>query len=458
MERHWTADLLWIALAFGLVGLNGFFVAAEFALIKVRPARLAQLVRKRKPFARSAQWLSKRLDRSLSACQLGITMASLALGWIGEPAVAHLLSPVFRAMGIGSPAVLHGISFAISFTLITAAHLVLGEQFPKIFAIRRPELLALWCAAPLRAFYVTSFPLLRALDSSTSVILRAVGVPRGADHESPHSQEELQSLMSHARAHGEVSSWEHRLVEAAFAFDDVICRQVMVPRQEIAFLDAHAPIEESLDLMKRTQHTRYPVCEGSLDKVLGILHVKDLVGLAAEEEPDLTSHMRPPRYVPETVSISRLLGHFRGTRQHMAMVVDEYGIVVGIVTLENVLEEIVGPVQDEFDVESPEIVPEGEGCYLVDGGTPIAKLAELLDRPIEAEGVDTVAGLFALRLARVPDAGDRLKLDHSLLEVLEVRQNHVTRVRLITGRGAVGDAAAAGPDPEPGGDEGSRED
>ena len=337
-------------------------------------------------------------------------MASLALGWIGEPAVAHLLSPVFRATGITAPAMVHGISFAVSFTLITAAHLVLGEQFPKIFAIRRPELLAVWCALPLRAFYVASFPLLRALDAATSTILRAVGVPRGAEHESPHSQEELRGLMSLSRAHGELSPWEHRLMEAAFAFDDTVCRQVMVPRSEVVFLDADAPVAELLERIKRTQHTRYPVCRGSLDKVLGIVHVKDLVGLAAGDEPDLLTRMRPPRYVPETVSISRLLGHFQGTRQHMALVVDEYGIVVGIVTLENVLEEIVGPVQDEFDVERPEIVPEGEGRYLVDGGAPIARLAELMEQPVEAGGVDTVAGLVALHLGRVPDTGDRLRL------------------------------------------------
>jgi len=442
MERHWTVDLLWIGLALGLVGLNGFFVAAEFALVKVRPARLSQLVRQRKPFARSALWLSRRLDRSLSACQLGITMASLGLGWVGEPAVAHLLTPVFRAAGITAPSAVHGISFALAFTLITAAHLVLGEQSPKIFAIRRPELLALSCAAPLRTFYLLSFPLLRALDAGTSLILRAAGVPRGPSHESPHSQEELRGLMSYARAHGELSSWEHRLVEAAFAFDDTVCRQVMVPRSEVEFLDVHEPLEQSLAIMKRSKHTRYPVCDGSLDKVLGIVHVKDLIGLGEEERTDLRSRMRPPRYVPETVNISRLLGHFQATRQHMALVVDEFGIIVGIVTLENVLEEIVGPVRDEFDVEVPEIVPEGEGRYLVLGGTPIPKLGELLGRPVEADGVDTVAGLAALRLGRVPDAGDRLALGGAVLEVLEVRQNHATRLRLFTGPQAEG----AGPE------------
>jgi len=308
MERTWTVDLLWILLALGLVALNGFFVAAEFALVKVRPSRMAQLARERRPFAVSALWLLRRLDRSLSACQLGITMASLGLGWIGEPAVARLVDPLFQAVGITSPRALHGFSFAIAFTAITAAHIVLGEQSPKIFAIRKPEMLAMWCAVPLRAFYVISFPLLRALDSATSLVLRVLGAPRAGEEESPHSEEELRTLLGHARSHGELSSWEHRLVEAAFEFDDMICRQIMVPRTDVVFLDVSAPVVELLRIIRRTKHTRYPVCNGSLDKVLGIVHVKDLIGLDPGTQIDLRALLRPPKYVPETVHISKLLG------------------------------------------------------------------------------------------------------------------------------------------------------
>jgi CBS domain containing-hemolysin-like protein len=429
MSRGWPVDLAWIAFAAGLVVLNGFFVAAEFALIKVRPTRLARLVRQRRPFARSAQWLTKRLDRSLSSCQLGITMASLGLGWVGEPAVAHLLDPLFRAVGIGSPALVHGISFTIAFTLITAAHLVLGEQAPKIFAIRHPEELALWCAAPLRIFYILSFPLLKALDAATSAILRAVGVRRMSGHEIPHSQEELLALVGQSRAHGELSPSEQRLVEAAFEFDDTICRKIMVPRSEVVFLDIDRAVTDAMQEAKRSMHTRYPVCKGSLDQVLGIVHMKDLIGLAIDDDFDLRSVLRPPKYVPETMLISRLLGHFRATRQHMALVVDEFGTCVGIVTLENVLEEIVGPVRDEFDIEFPDVVSEGPGSYLVHGGAALEKVAKALGATFGQEEVDTAAGLIMLKLGRVPQQGDRVEYGGFTLEVLEIVKNRATLIR-----------------------------
>ncbi len=432
MEHHILINLLWVGFALGLVAINGFFVAAEFALIKVRPARLTQLVRQGKSVARTTQWLAKRLDRSLSACQLGITMASLGLGWIGEPAVARLVEPLFRAMGVASPGVVHGVSFAISFTLITFAHLVLGEQAPKIFAIRRPEQLAMWVAMPLKGFYLISFPLLRALDIMTSTLLRIIGVPASAGHESPHSTEELRSLASQARTHGELSSWEHRLVEAAFDFEETVCRQIMVPRTEVVFLDINTPLDEIRKSMKKSLHTRYPVCDGSLDNVHGVMHVKDLVGYP--EGRDLRSILRPPRYVPETAHISRLLGHFQSTRQHMALVVDEYGMTVGIVTLENVLEKIVGPVRDEFDVEMPDIVPEGAGQLLIKGKTPIAELAEALGQIIDADGFDTVGGLMAQRLGKIPAVGERIQLEGHELIVIQVRHNHATRIRAVVKR------------------------
>jgi CBS domain containing-hemolysin-like protein len=429
VSRGWTIDLAWLFFALGLVALNGFFVAAEFALIKVRPSRLAQLARSGRPLAASAKWLADRLDRSLSACQLGITMASLGLGWVGEPAVAHFLGPLFRISGIGSEAVIHGLSFALSFTIITAAHLVLGEQAPKIFAIRHPEELALWCAAPMRGYYICCYPLLRALDIATAAVLRLAGVRRAAGHEVPHTEEELRDLIGEARAHGELSRSEHRLVEAAFEFDDTICRKIMVPRGETVFLNVRDAVDDLMRIIKKSRHTRYPVCDGSLDKVVGVLHIKDLVGVQPGKELKIRSLMRPPKYVPETMLISRLLGHFRATRQHLAFVVDEHGMVVGIVTLENVLEEIVGPVQDEFDDEQPDIIPDGAGRFLVRGGTPLEDIAARLGIDFEAEGVDTAAGLVLLELGRMPQQGDRASRGQVSMEVLEIRKNRATLIR-----------------------------
>ena len=442
MERTLTVDLVWIAAALGLVAVNGFFVAAEFALVKVRPARLVELVKQERPFATSALWLSGRLERSLSACQLGITMASLGLGWIGEPAVAHLMLPAFAALGVRSPSAVHGLSFAIAFSLITAAHLVLGEQAPKIFAIKRPEVLALGVALPMRVFYLLSYPLLRALDTATRVTLRLVGVGSAIEEEAPHSQEELRVLLGHSRAHGELSPWKHRLVEAVFEFDDILCRQVMVPRTDVVVLDARTPFREAVEIAKRTKHTRYPVCEGDLDDVLGVVHMKDLLGFGAEGAVDLRAIMRPPRYVPETMPISTLMGHFQSTRQHMAIVVDEFGVSVGVVTLENVLERIVGPVQDEFDSETPDVVDLGDGVVRVRGIVPIATLVELIGAPVKARGVDTVGGLIALRLGRLPAQGDRLEVGDATLEVEDVRHNRAGWVRVVMRRPADRSAAS----------------
>jgi CBS domain containing-hemolysin-like protein len=456
MERTLSTDLVWIAAALGLVAINGFFVAAEFALVKVRPARLGELVRQGRPLATWALWLSSHLDRSLSACQLGITMASLGLGWIGEPAVAHLVQPVFRSLGVTSDSAVHGFSFAVAFSLITAAHLVLGEQAPKIFAIKRPEVLALACAAPMRIFYVISYPLLRGLDAATKLTLRLVGVRSASEEEAPHSQEELRILLGHSRAHGELSPWKHRLVEAVFEFDDILCRQIMVPRTDVVLLNVRTPFEQTLEIARRTKHTRYPVCDGDLDDVLGVVHTKDLLGLGAGTAVDLRTIMRPPRYVPETMPISKLMGHFQATRQHMAIVVDEFGVSVGVVTFENVLERIVGPVQDEFDSETPDIVREGAGELRVRGILPITKLAELIGEPVKARGVDTVGGLIALRLGRIPAQGDRLDLGNATLEVEDVRHNRAGWVRVRI-RQAAGHGRPAAADDRPG-DEASQYD
>jgi CBS domain containing-hemolysin-like protein len=432
MDRGWVVNALWLTLATTLIVANGFFVAIEFALVKVRPARLVTLARHGQPLAAPAAWLAKRLDRSLSACQLGITMASLALGWVGEPAIATLLEPWLARAGVTSPAVLHGVAFGFAFTIITAGHLVLGEQAPKIFAIRKPEKTALVLGAPMKAFYAVFYPLLRALDWATKWVLRAAGTEAtGEHHETPHSPEELQALVERSRAHGVLSRWEHHLAGAALRFDDRVCRQVMVPRADVAFLEVSATSAEVLSTARTTKHTRYPVCRTSLDDVVGIVHIKDLVGIGPEGRIDLESLARPPKFVPETVRVSRLLGHFQATHQHLAIVVDEYGAVAGIVTMENVLEEIVGSVQDEFDMEEPEIVPDGPGRYRVLGSCPIDVISERLDLEIHGRDVNTLAGWISQRLERIPEQGDRIDLSGVSIEVLEVARKRAQTLLVV---------------------------
>lgn len=437
MIPPWLAGAFDIFIAIFLVLLNGFFVAAEFALVKVRLSQIEQLVADRRLFAKTAYWLAERLDASLSACQLGITMASLALGWVGEPAFAHLVEPALKAVGVTSAAMIHGVAFVIAFSTITALHLVIGEQAPKIFAIRRPETMILWCAAPLRFFYVILYPFLAVLNVTTAFLLRLVGLTGDTGHDTPHTEDEIRALLADAHLHGHLTRSEHRLLNAVFEFDDMICRRVMVPRGEVDFFDINTSFAECLDHAKQTRHTRYPLCDGSLDKVLGVIHLKDLLGLSADtDDIDFRKFMRPPRKIPETMPISQVLRHFQATHQLLAFVVDEYGIIIGIVTLENVLEKIVGPVEDEFDAEEPNITEQSPGCYLVLGSTLVDEVERALDLELADEDMDTVAGALMARVQRLPVVGDKISVPGAVAEILEVQDDHATRIQFTLGESA----------------------
>jgi CBS domain containing-hemolysin-like protein len=425
----WVVDVLEIAGAGAIVAVNAFFVAAEFALVRVRVGQVRELVDGGRRFAAPALWLAERLEASLSACQLGVTMASLGLGWVGEPAVAHLLTPIFRFFGVTAEAIVHAAAFALAFTVITAVHIVIGELVPKIYAIRRPQNILLWCAPPLKAFYVLTYPLMVSLNGAASVLLRALGLG-SAEQTMSHSEEEIRALVLEAHLGGRLSRAEHRLINAVFEFDDTVCRHIMVPRSEVVFFDAEQPLSECLALARRTRHTRYPVCDGSLDRVLGFIHMKDLTGVAPEAPFDMKSVLRPPRKVPENMPISKLLRHFQATHQLLAFVVDEYGNVIGIVTLENVLEKIVGEVDDEFDVEQPNVVAEGSGSYIVLGRTPVNTVIEQLGLELDPGDADTFSGWLTTRAERLLEAGDRIEIGAAVAEVLEVREARATRVRV----------------------------
>ncbi|MEZ6062712.1 MAG: hemolysin family protein [Planctomycetaceae bacterium] len=438
-----AGDLLQVTIALILVAVNGFFVAAEFALVKVRGSQIQEMVRQERPFSGTAQWLVERLDGSLSACQLGITMASLALGWVGEPAFARLLAPVFRAVGITSETAVHTIAFIVAFTAITGLHLVIGEQAPKIFAIRRSEQMVLWCAVPMKLFYIFSYPLLVSLNWTTSLILARFGIHGAGGHSTPHSEDEIRALIREAHIHGDVTRHEHHLLNAVFEFDDMICRKVMVPRVDVEWLDVSQSLDDCIEKARRSRHTRFPLCEGSLDKVVGVVHIKDLIGLTADDDIDLKSLRRPPKHVPETIPISRLLQHFQATRQHLAFVVDEYGSVSGIVTLENVLEQIVGSVEDEFDMETPDIVPDGPGQFIVHGSTAIEKLQTVLNLNLDDEDVDTFSGYLMARAGQIPEAGAKIEFHGATAEILEVRHARAERVRVTLPDQAAGHSTAA---------------
>ena len=420
-----------LILAVVLLVANGFFVAAEFALVKIRVGRVEQMVAEGRVFAKTALWCAKRLEKALSACQLGITMASLALGWVAEPAFEALLKPALHGVGLTNEAALHTISVIVGFTVITALHLVVGEQAPKIFAIRKPEMMLLACAPLLKLFYLGTFPLMAALNATTAWLLGIIGLKEADEHGVPYTEEEIRALLREAHIHGNLTRSEHRLLDAVFEFDDLICRRIMCARGEVEYVDLNAPIQETMEMIRRTKHTRYPVCDGSLDDVQGILHVKDLIGLELGAEFDFREVMRPPKKVPENMPISKLLRHFQGTHQLMALVLDEYGTVIGIVTLENVLEEIIGNVADEFDHEDPEIVPDGPGAYIVSGGASVEEVEQELGLSFGETDVDTMSGLLLHFAQRLVNPGDEIDLGGvAQARVLEVADDRTTALRL----------------------------
>tara|TARA_R110002094_G_scaffold74601_6_gene82063 strand:- start:267 stop:1361 length:1095 start_codon:yes stop_codon:yes gene_type:complete len=357
-------------------------------------------------------------------------MASLALGWVGEPAFAGLVEPLLSAMGVESRAVLHTVGFIISFTVITALHLVAGEQVPKILAIRTAETLVLPLSPLLKGFYVMTYPLLVALSATTSFVLARMGVVSAGEHDETHTEDELRALMLQARVHGEVSSTEHRLIHAVFEFDDMVCRRIMLPRSDIVWIDVTATFEQCLDVVRRTKHTRYPVCDGSLDKIIGVVHLKDML-VQQGDAFDLRAMIRPPRQVPESMSVSKLLRLFQASQQHLAFVIDEHGTVTGLVTFENVIEEIIGPVEDEFDTGNPAVVPTGEGEFLVRGAALVDEVSRKVGLRFADDKIDTMSGLLTHILQRVPEVGDIVELPGMRAHVMEVVGARATGIRLV---------------------------
>lgn len=423
----------WLSLAAFLVILNGFFVAAEFALVKVRLSQIDKMVAENLPFAKSAHWLAIRMDHSLSACQLGITMASLALGYVGEPAFAQLLEPIFKMLGIESANLLHICSFVVSFSVITSLHLVIGEQAPKIFAIRRPQSMVRWCAPLMVFFFYLLFPFMYVLNWATEIFLKMVGLTGGGSHGSVHTEDEIKAVLRESYFHQQLTDSEHSLLNRVFEFDDLLCREVMLPRADVQILDVNLPMNDLIEVVQKTRHTRYPVCDGSLDSLLGVLHVKDLVGVdVAQPDFRLQTILREVKKVPDGMPITSVLKLIQKSRQLMTFVVDEHGLIVGVCTLENILEKIVGPVDDEFDsVQAPLIQEVREREYLIQGKALIRDVERKLNISLDIEGFDTIAGAVMDRGEKVPEVGDKVKFVKAVAEVIAVNHDHAEQIRII---------------------------
>jgi CBS domain containing-hemolysin-like protein len=420
----------WLGLLFALVLvlLNGFFVAAEFALVKVRPTQIEPYAEQGLRRGKVARHMIHHLDAYLSATQLGITLASLALGWVGEPAFARVVAPLVRPFS-SDPAVLHSAALTVSFLVITILHIVLGELAPKSIAISKAESAALLVALPLFVFYKMTYPAIWLLNHTANTLLRLFGISPINESETAHDEEELRLLLASSRA-SRMSLQKRELLDNVFELSHRVARQIMLPRQDVVYLSTTRPVAENLRIARRSGHTRFPLCESDLDHVIGVVHIKDIF----RRERPITSLQEVAReiaFVPETLELDRLLKRMRTERFHLAAVIDEYGGVSGIVTLEEVIEEIVGQIQDEFDVENPEVLARGDGVFEVSGGMLIEDLEAELGIELSDRDEDTIGGMVLSELGTNPAVGDRVELGPVTIEVLDVHLNRINKVRLL---------------------------
>jgi CBS domain containing-hemolysin-like protein len=416
-----------LALAALCVIANAFFVAAEFALVKVRMTQLEAQVQKGEKRAEVALQVTRKLDAYLSATQLGITLASLGLGWLGEPTVAVLIDPVLRFAGIESEAIVHAISLTTAFSIITILHIVVGELAPKSLAIQRAEWVALRVAGPMRAFYYITYPFLFVLNELSNLTLKAVGVPPIQHAEGALSAEEIRLVV----AGGQLDPRKRELMERALQGTDRPVRSIMVPRVDmecISLLDTPDQIVASLRI---NGFSRVPLIEANdPDKVVGYVYLKDIFlgdGLPAG---GIGALRRDVLFVPENRTVGDVLEDFKRTHIPIAIVVDEYGGTSGLVTMEDILEEIVGELQDELDVEVPPIIRREDGTIIVEGDLPISELEALGIAVDPIEGHDIIAGHIVSKLGRLARPGDIVELGSHDATVEDVRSRRITRVRL----------------------------
>jgi len=433
MDPDSSIVLLKVLAVVGLVLLNGFFVAAEFALVKVRNTQLDPLIAAGHRRAALARRLINHLDSTIGATQLGITLVSLGLGVLVEPVFQSLLGPVFQWTGVESDKVRHSIAIGFGFFVNTFLLVVVGELGPKALAIRKTLPTALWTAAPLAWFYRLSYPFIWLLNWSAQWLLRQMGIQPASEGDLAHSEEELRLLFAASQKRSGGTALGRDIVLNALDLRQRVAREVMRPRQEIVALGTEASMTECLDVAEKTRFSRFPLCEGGdLDRTLGVVHFKDLYAmrLKARCGADLLPAARKIVYVPETARLEKLLQVFQDRRLHLAIVVDEYGGTVGLVTLENILEELVGQIQDEFDQEKPMAVRIGEHSWDIAGALPVHDLEQLIGVSLAEGEATTTSGWVTRRSGGFAKAGDVLKVGEYEIRVEEMDETRVARLRL----------------------------
>ncbi len=418
-----------------LLFVNGFFVAAEFALVKVRKTRLEQLSHEGNSNAKKALKLVNDTNKMLAAAQLGVTIASIALGWVAESTIVQLIEPVIKLIPAANAVVAaHAIAVPISFVVVTYFHVLLGEQLPKCFALRHPDSLALWVARPMDLFITLFKPFVWLLLVSGDKILTAFHVSSD-DASLVHSTEELDMLVDASYNEGVLNETEAEMLHNMFKFSDLLAKQVMLPRTDMMCIPSDISYDDINKFALENQYTRYPVYEDSIDKILGFIHVKDLYSLAmTKENYSIEKLIRPLMLVPETMTLDNLILEFKKTHTQMAVVIDEFGGTAGLITLEDVLEEIIGEVQDEFDEEDEVDIKEiSDNTYLANAMMRIDELVEFLDlneSQFEEDDVDTIAGLVVKLLGRIAVVGDKVSFNGLTFTVVEIDGARVTKLEV----------------------------
>lgn len=420
--------LFQLLLVIFLIAMNGFFVAAEFACVKIRPSRLETLIQEGSRQAKYAKKLTDHLDASLSVTQLGITLASLGLGWVGEPAVATLILPITHAVGLDD-VVGHTISLALAFSIITGMHIVLGELTPKTMAIQNVEKIMLNVALPMLIFQRVMYPFVWLLNHVANWVAHRMGFQTASEGDDAHTEEEIRLLMEESHRQGLIDDTEVDFVDNVFDFTDLNVREIMTPRTDMVCLYLENTMEENIQTILEEQLTRYPICHEDKDHIVGFLHVKDLMRVMAEgRKPNLRRLARKALIVPESMDVSVLLKTMQKQRSQMAIVVDEYGGTAGMVTIEDIVEEIVGDIQDEFDEERPTAERRGKRIFSVDAKMLLEELEDILEIDIEDEDVDTVGGWLYDQIGQTPRVGQMAAAGGNLFYVEEVDGVRITRV------------------------------
>ena len=419
-----------IIAVFILVALNGFFVAAEFSMVKIRLGRLETLMKEGNSSAEYAHAVASELDKYLSACQFGITLASLGLGWIGEPAVANMIRPLLTGFGIAEDAI-STIAFILAFSIITALHIVLGELVPKTLSIQMAEKATLFTALPLIIFYKIMFPFIWVLNTISNSIIKFMGINTELAHEAAHSDEELRHLVEESHKSGLIDQMEMTLVDNVFDFVNHTAREIMIPRTEMVCLYSTNTFEQNLSIALSEQLTRYPVCSPDKDNIIGFIHIKDILNILAKNQTkNLLNIIRPLNTVPETIPITELLKQMQRSGSQIVLLIDEYGGTAGIVTLEDIIEEVFGEIQDEFDEERPPVEILDNDRYSVAGLVLVDDINDLLGTDIKTESADTIAGWLYCQLGIDPVPGQSFEYGGYLFKVDEVVNLRIVRISI----------------------------